>query len=88
MCIMLRLCEHGIITQQAPSASFLYQLTAVLRSFVVKTTARRSTRKYTQIVDRSKDVQVKQATSHLTRPAEPCARNHRRAFKNIQAAII
>ena len=59
--------------QRAPSASFLCQLTAVLRSFVVKTTARSPTRKCTQIADRSKDVQVEQATSHLTRPLQSLA---------------
>ena len=59
--------------QRAPSASFLCQLTAVLRSFVVKTTARSPTRKYTQIVGRPKDVQVEQATSHLTRPLQSLA---------------
>ena len=59
--------------QRAPSASFLCQLTAVLRFFVVKTTARSPTRKYTQIVDRPKDVQVEQATSHLTRPLQSLA---------------
>ena len=62
--------------QRAPPVSFLCQLTAVLRSFVVKATARSPTRKYTQIVDMPKDVQVEQATSHLTRPLQkPCAHN-------------
>ena len=59
--------------QRAPPAIFLYQFTSVLRSLVVETTARRPTRKYTQIVDRPKDVQVEQATSHLTRPLQSLA---------------
>ena len=78
MYIMLRLCEHGmvdrIITLQWPASSVcILSLSIDCGSpfFVVKTTARSPTRKYTQIVDMPKDVQVEQATSHLTRPPNP-----------------
>ena len=50
--------------QRAPPAIFLYQFTSVLRSLVVETTARRPTRKQTQIVDRPKNMKVRQPTSH------------------------
>jgi len=76
MCIMLRRCGHGIITLQWPASSVCIlslSIDCCSPFFVVKTTARSPTRKYTQIVDRPKDVQVEQATSHLTRPLQSLA---------------
>ena len=63
-CIMLRLCQQGIITLRWPASSvcsFLYQFTSVLL-LSRQQTARRPTRKYTQIVDKAKNMKIRQTT--------------------------
>ena len=80
MCVMLRCCEHGIITLQWPASSACDLSLSIYFRSPFSCCGDNSTKAYTQTNTNCRHAKEHEGQtadiSHLTRPAEPCARNH------------
>ena len=80
MCIMLRRRGHGIITLQWPASSACDLSLSIYFRSPFSCCGDNSTKAYTQTNTNCRQAKEHEGQtaniSHLTRPAEPCARNH------------
>ena len=81
-CIMLRRCEHGAITLQWPASSACVLSLSIYFCSTFSCCGDNSTKAYTQTNTNCRQAKEHEGQTadilHLTRPAEPCARNHLR----------